>query len=128
MGLIGGINLYSMQSAQVQKKLKESLGVEEQVTTKTEVKAQKNTEMNAQDVLNFMANQSVSLKVDVKKTIKVCHIASGEQYERISNMMKDFEARVESGLQTLGGEFPNLNLSENAKMKIVLNSLDRASL
>jgi len=129
MDLIGGIGLYSLQNMQVRKKLKESMGGEQQTTVQQNItQSQTKSEVSAQDVFNYMANQSLSLKVDVKKTINVCKFVDNQQYERISSMMKDFETTVETGMQTFNGEFPNLNLSDNSKLKLVLNSLDKVNI
>lgn len=130
MDLLNSINLYSMQSAQINKTVKKSLCNGEEITEKTEIKAQNTNEMSAKDILDFMANQSNIMKVDVSKTVqirKLTNKVSAEEYERISNIMKDFEANVEEGLLALDGDFPDLNLSENAKMKLVLNSMDKFS-
>lgn len=125
MDLINGINLYSMQSAKIRKELKTTMGAAEQTevvkhSTKTETK-----ELPAKDVLGFMANQSVSMKIDVKQTLKVGKFVDCDQYQRISNMMKEFETEVENGLLTFSSEFPNLNVSDDTKMNLVLNSLER---
>lgn len=127
MDLIGGINLYSMRGAQMRKALKEeTLGETEQ--TQTIQKSKTTSEMAPTDVLSFMANQSVSMKIDVTQTLKVCKYVDGEQYQRISGLMKEFEAEVESGLQTFNGEFPNIKISEDSKMNLILNSLERRRL
>lgn len=125
MDLINGINLYSMQSAKIRKELKTTMGAAEQTevvkhSTKTETK-----ELPAKDVLGFMANQSVSMKIDVKQTLKVGKFVDCDRYQRISNMMKEFETEVENGLLTFSSEFPNLNVSDDTKMNLVLNSLER---
>ena len=125
MDLINGINLYSMQSAKIRKELKTTMGAAEQTevvkhSTKTETK-----ELPAKDVLGFMANQSVSMKIDVEQTLKVGKFVDCDRYRRISNMMKEFETEVENGLSTFSSEFPNLNVSEDTKMNLVLNSLER---
>ncbi len=125
MGLINGISMYSLQGAKIRKEQKSRLGVEEQTQTITETKTQSQTkEVKADDVFGYMANQSLSMRVDVQKTIKVCKFANSEQYQRIGDMMKEFEAEIESGLQTLKDDFPNLNISDKAKMKLVLNSME----
>lgn len=123
MGLINGISMYSLQGAKIRKEQKSRLGVEEQTQTITETKTQ-TKEVKADDVFGYMANQSLSMRVDVQKTIKVCKFANSEQYQRIGDMMKEFEAEIESGLQTLKDDFPNLNISDKAKMKLVLNSME----
>lgn len=123
MGLINGISMYSLQGAKIRKEQKSRLGVEEQTQTITETKTQ-TKEVKADDVFGYMANQSLSMRVDVQKTIKVCKFANSEQYQHIGDMMKEFEAEIESGLQTLKDDFPNLNISDKAKMKLVLNSME----
>lgn len=130
MDLLSGINLYSMQSGQVNKILKKTLCNGEEITEKTEINAQKTNQMSSKDILGFMANQAVAMKVDVSKTIQIKKLTSSvsaEEYERIGNMMKDFENNIEQGLQTLNGEFPDLKLSENSKLKLVLQSMDKTS-
>lgn len=123
MELIGGINLYSLRSAQMKKELKkETLGDKEEKKT---VDITKKTEIAPNDVLSFMASQAVSMKVDVTQTLKVTKCADTTEYQRISDMMKEFEAEVEYGLKTFDGEFPNIKISEDSKMKLVLNSLER---
>ncbi len=126
MDLIGGINLYSMRSSQITKELKERLGVTEQTQT-TETTQTTNKEIASKDILNFMANQSVSMRIDVKCQ-NVGKITANEEYQRIEKMMKEFETGVDSGLQTFNGEFPNLSISDGSKMKVVLNSLERSLL
>lgn len=126
MELISGISMYSLQGAQIKKNLKKETGVTEQTQTITETKTTTQTkEVKSDDIFGYMANQSASLRVSVNTKIKVCKFVNSEQYQRISDMMKDFEAEIESGMQTLKGEFPNLNISESSKMKIILNSMER---
>ncbi|MBQ2645604.1 hypothetical protein IJG14_08555 [bacterium] len=128
MDLLNSINLYTMQSSKITNNLKKSLCENEEIIEKTEIKTQKNTEMQANDVLNFMANQSVSMNINISKTIKINKIlstTSTEQYNRIGNFMKDFENTFEEGLDILNTDFTNLNLSENTKANIALKSIDK---
>lgn len=121
MGLINGISMYSLQGAKIRKEQTDRPEVTEQTQPITETKTK---EVKADDIFGYMTNQSLSMKVDVQKTIKVCKFANSEQYQRIGDMMKEFEAEIESGLQTLQEDFPNLNLSDKSKMKLVLNSME----
>ncbi|MCR5261283.1 MAG: hypothetical protein K6C94_05540 [Candidatus Gastranaerophilales bacterium] len=128
MDFLNGINLYALQSGQVQKTLKKTLCGDEEITEKTEAKAKQTTEMSSKEIFDFMANQASMLKIDVKKTVeikKLTNTVSTEEYQRIGNIMKDFENSMEQGLQMLDSDFSNLNLSENAKMKIALKSIDK---
>ena len=125
MDLLSGINLYSLQNAQMRKSLKKSLTADAQVTEQTEVKAQQKTKLSAREIFDYMANQSVSVKIDVTKKIQVNAVADAQQYERIGNFMKDFEQNVENSLQMLNNDFGQTNLSDSAKMKIVLRAVDK---
>ena len=127
MDLMNGINLYTLKSTYIKKVTKkETLGGEQE--NKTIQKTQHTKETAPNNILDFMENQCISVKADVKKTLKVCKITDSSQYQRISDMMKDFESEVESGLVTFNGEFPNIKISEESKMKFVLNSLERTYL
>lgn len=123
MDLIGGINLYTLKGAQMRKSLKEeTTGVQEQTKT---FNTEKKCELAADDVLKYMANQSVSMQIDVKQTLKTERIVDKDPYSKIADMMKDFEEQVESGMKLLNGEFPNLKISEDSKLKLVLSSMER---
>ena len=127
MDFLNGINLYSLQSGQVQKTLKKTLCGDEEVTEKTEAKAQNTTQMSSKEVFDFMANQASMFKIDVKKTVeikKLTNSVSAEEYRRIGNIMKDFENSMAQGMELLDEDFADMNLSDNAKMKIALKSMD----
>ncbi len=121
---MNGINLYTLRSTYIKKVTKkETLGGEQENKT---IEITKNTKETApNNILDFMENQCISVRADVTKTLKICKITQSNQYQRISEMMKDFEAEVESGLSTFNLEFPNIKISEDSKMKVVLNSLER---
>ena len=128
MDLLNGINLYLLQSGQVQRTLKKTICGDEEITEKTEVKAQKSSQLPANEVLNFMANQASMLKVDVSKSVQVKKIItniSSEEYERIGNIMKDFEENIENGMNAINSDFSEMNLSDNSKMKLLLQSMDK---
>ena len=119
-----GINTYTtMYNLKVKKTENKQTEVAEENLTKN-VNSE-NKQISANDVLTFMANQSACMKPEFHKTINVTKFVNKEQYDRIGNMMREFEASVENGLRTLEGEFPNKRISQNAKLTIVLNSLER---
>jgi len=122
-----GINTYILKNIQTKKTVKEEKTevTEEKTTEKTQI-IQK--QIPANDVLTFMANQSMCMKPDFVNTINVAKFADEEQYSRIGNMMREFEASVENGLKTFDGEFPNAKISQKFKLYTVLNSLERAGI
>lgn len=122
-----GINTYILKNIQTKKVIKENTG-EVLEETKTENTQITNKPISANDVLTFMANQSICMKPDFVKSLNVAKFVDEEQYSRIGNMMKEFEASVENGLKTFNGEFPNAKISEKSKLFTVLNSLERADI
>lgn len=122
-----GLNTYILKNVQIKKTIKESTG-EVLEETKTESKQITNKQMSADDVLSFMANQSICMKPDFTNSLNVGKFVNEEQYLRIGNMMKEFEASVEMGLKTFDGEFPNAKISEKSKLYTVLNSLERTNI
>lgn len=130
MDFLNGINLYSLQSGQVKQTLKKTICGDEEITEKTETKAQKTNQISSKEIFDFMAQQASILKIDVKKTVqikKLTNSISADEYQRIGNIMKDFENSMEQGLQMIDNEFGNMNLSDNTKMKIALKSIDTMS-
>lgn len=122
-----GINTYILKNIQTKKTVKEENKevIEEKTTEKTQITKK---QIPANDVLTFMANQSMCMKPDFVKNINVAKFADEEQYSRIGNMMREFEASVENGLKTFDGEFPNVKISERLKMYTVLNSLEKTGI
>ena len=122
-----GINTYILKNIQTKKTVKEEKTevTEEKTTEKTQIIQ---NQIPANDVLTFMANQSMCMKPDFVNTINVAKFADEEQYSRIGNMMREFEASVENGLKTFDGEFPNAKISQKFKLYTVLNSLERAGI
>jgi len=120
-----GINTYILKNVQTKKVVKEE---KTEVTEDAEKKQITQNHIPAADVLTFMENQSMCMKPDFVKTINVAKFADEEQYSRIGNLMREFEASVENGLKTFDGEFPNVKISQRLKMYTVLNSLTRADI
>ena len=122
-----GINTYILKNVQVKKTIKENTG-EVSEETKTESAQITNKPISPNDVLSFMENQSICMKPNFTKSLNVSKYVNEEQYLRIGNMMKEFEASVENGLKTFDGEFPNAKISEQSKLFMVLNSLERTNI
>ena len=122
-----GINTYILKNVQTKKVIKENT---EEVSeeSKTESTHITNKTVSANDVLTFMANQSIYMKPDFIKSLNVAKFADEEQYSRIGNMMREFEEGVETGLKTFNDEFPNIKISGKSRLFTVLKSLERTDL
>ena len=122
-----GINTYILKNVQTKKVIKENT---EEVSekSKTESTHITNKTVSANDVLTFMANQSIYMKPDFIKSLNVAKFADEEQYSRIGNMMREFEEGVETGLKTFNNEFPNIKISGKSRLFTVLKSLERTDL
>ena len=122
------LNTYMMKNVQIKKTVKESTEEIKEETKTENVQFTNNKQVSANDVLSFMANQSICMKPEFINSINIAKFADEEQYSRIGNMMREFEESVESGLKTFNGEFPNVKISEKSKVFTVLNSLERSLL
>lgn len=127
MDLVNGISLYSMRCAEVRKKLKETMGITEETKVTQTQTMNATSDLKAKDVLEFMANQSLTIKAEIQKTIKTTYkipTADTDTYSRIANSMKNFENAYDTGMATLDGDFANLNIPSELKSKIVLKSIN----
>lgn len=127
MDLINGISLYSMRCSEVRKKLKETMGITEETKITQSQTINPTSDLKAKDVLDFMANQSLTIKAEVQKTIKTTYTLPStdtEIYARIAKSMKNFENAYETGLTTIEEDFSNMNLPSEIKSKIVLKSIN----
>lgn len=126
MDLVNGISLYSMRCADVRRKLKETMGISEEKKVPQTQTMNATSDLKAKDVLDFMANQSLTIKAEVQKTIKTTYSVptDTETYSRIANSMKNFENVYSLGMETLDGDFADLNIPSEIKSKIVLKSIN----
>lgn len=124
MNIINGMNLYSLKGSVVKKEVKKETCVEKQVDIQTKKDDKGETKIEARDILSYMAQQSISMRVEVKPAIGKCNFADTSEYCSISNIMQDFEEQMSAGLQALEDEFSSLNLSEDAKLKIMLKTME----
>lgn len=80
-----------------------------------------NSQVNADDVLTYMAQQAIAYqpKVAAQKTYDVAKYVTPEQAERIAGFITSFEDKVAEGLIAINKEFgENSKLSEAAKYEI----------
>ncbi len=127
MDLINGISLYSMRCSEVRKKLKETMGITEETKITQSQTINPTSDLKAKDVLDFMVNQSLTIKAEVQKTIKTTYkipTVDTDTYTRIAKSMKNFENAYETGLTTIEEDFSNINLPSEIKSKIVLKSIN----
>ena len=125
MKMINNIAMYTLTSSVVKKEIKtETIETEQQVKEEKTTKTLETKNLPAQDVLAYMANQAMCMRVDFKPTINTKNFVDTNQYNRISEIMKDFEKQFEEGMRTIDEEFLGKKLSQKAKQKIVLNSFD----
>lgn len=126
MDLLNGISLYSMRCADVRRKLKETMGISEKSKVTQTQTMNATSDLKAKDVLDFMANQSLTIKAEVQKTIKTTYFVptDTESYSRIANSMKNFEEAYSMGMATLDADFADMNLPTEVKSKVVLKSIN----
>lgn len=127
MDLVNGISLYSIRCAEVRKKLKETMGITEEPKVTQTQNINATSDLKAKDVLDFMANQSLTIKAEVKKTIKTTYkipSSDTDTYIRIANSIKNFEDTYNTGMATLDGDFADFNIPSEIKSKIVLKSIN----
>lgn len=126
MDLLNGISLYSMRCADVRRKLKETMGISEESKVPQTQTMSATSDLKAKDVLDFMANQSLTIKAEVQKTIKTTYSVptDTESYSRIANSMKNFEEAYSMGMATLDADFADMNLPAEVKSKVVLKSIN----
>lgn len=75
------------------------------------------------DVLNFMAQQSVSVTPAQPKVVDPAKYVDSESEQRIADLMAGFEDKVAEGLQNFAKEFPQM--SDSAKMAAVLSGINK---
>lgn len=98
----------------------EKKGAEE---VKPEAGSQK-PQLSADDVLTYMAQ---SATVVTPKTIDPSKYVDKESEARIAGFMAGFEDKVAEGLAAFDKEFAGVNISDSAKMAIVLAGVDKES-
>ena len=96
----------------------------EETETKNPQAAPQKSQVKADDVLSFMAQQAIVAKPQVaaQRTYDVSKYVTPEQAARIAGFVTSFEDQVAEGLTAIEAEFgPNSGLSEQAKYEIAAN-------
>lgn len=100
---------------------------EKEETKETETAAAATSEkstVSADDVLNYLAQSAVSVTAASTKKVDPSQYVDEESAARIAGFMADFEDKVASGLQNFDKEFQGVNISDSAKMAVVLAGID----
>lgn len=79
-------------------------------------------QVSADDVFKFMAQ---SATVAAPKTIDPSKYVDSASEARIAGFMADFEDKVAEGLKAFDQEFSGANVSDSAKMAVVLAGIDK---
>lgn len=78
-------------------------------------------QLSADDVLTFMAQSSAAA---APKTVNPSKYVDSTSEERIAGFMAGFEDKVAEGLAAFDKEFAGVDVSDSAKMTIVLKGID----
>ena len=84
-------------------------------------------QMNPDDVMNYLVKQGVSHNLKPTKSIDTSKYVDKASSQRIAEFMGKFEDRVAEGLKAFDADFGNINISDNAKMKVVLDAINKDS-
>lgn len=121
------INSQSIAFSGMKSKEKEAEKKAEEEKSSTPAPATKNLE--AADVLGFMAAQSVDVQPKrAEKTLDVSKYVTPEQAERIAGFIRGFESEVENGLKAFDAEFPNAGVSEDEKLSTVVSMFEKTNM
>lgn len=78
--------------------------------------------VKADDVLSYMAQSAVSV---APKTVDTSKYVDKESEKRIAGFMADFEDKVAEGLKAFDKEFAGVDVSDSAKMAVVLKQVEQ---
>lgn len=82
------------------------------------------SKVSADDVFKFMAQSAVSVKPAAAKTVDPSKYVDEESAARIAGFMADFEDKVAVGLKSFDKEFEGADVSDSAKMAVVLKQIN----
>lgn len=92
--------------------------------TKTSLNSGEKSKVAPDDVLNYMAQ---SATVAAPRTIDPSKYVDKESEARIAGFMAQFEDKVAEGLKAFDQEFAGIDISDSAKMSVVLAGIDKES-
>jgi hypothetical protein len=81
----------------------------------------------ADDVLSFMAQSAVSVTPASISSIDTSKYVDSESANRIAGFVSQFEDKVAEGLTAFNQEFAGVDVSDSAKMAVVLAGIDNQS-
>lgn len=96
---------------------------EKEVKEKEEAKVSEQTPVSADEVLSFMAQSAISVKPTT--AIDPSKYVDSESAARIAGFMADFEDKVAEGLAAFDQEFAGVDISDSAKMAVVLAGINK---
>jgi len=82
------------------------------------------SKVSADDVLNYMAQSAISVKPAAAKTVDPSKYVDDASAARIAGFMADFEDKVSTGLKSFDKEFAGADVSDSAKMAVVLKQIN----
>lgn len=121
------INSQAINFAGLKAKEKEAGKTAEEEKNPAPAPSEKN--LNAADVLGFMAAQSVDVQPKkAEKVLDVSKYVTPEQAERIAGFIHGFESEVEKGLKAFDSEFPNAGISKEEKLNTVVTMFEKTNM
>lgn len=96
---------------------------EEKEQKETEVSTGGQTQVPADKILDLMAQSAAS--VTPTKTVDPSKYVDEESANRIAGFMSQFEDKVAEGLKAFDEEFAGVDISDSAKMAVVLAGIDQ---
>lgn len=120
------INAQAIKYAQMQQPEKKEDSVKDAQKNSKPVVDKK--EVPANDVLSYMAAQSVDVQPKVKKTVDVSKYVTPDQAQRIAGFVQGFESEVEKGLLNFDKEFPGNTVSDGTKLNLAVDLFNKNNL
>ena len=96
--------------------------------TKEEAQAQAGTEkqqVEPDKVLDYMAGAANANVVQKTKTVNPADYVDSASAQRIAGFVQGFEDKVADGLKAFDAEFEGVDVSDGAKMAVVLGQIDK---
>ena len=98
---------------------------EKELKEKEANNAEQQTPVSADKVLDFMAKSSIPVAQVQQKIVDPSKYVDEASAKRIAGFMADFEDKVAEGLKAFDSEFPGTEVSDSAKMAVVLAGINK---
>lgn len=96
----------------------------EEKKTPESVPGVETAKVDADKVLDYLAAGAASVVPTGKKTVDPSKYVDAQSEARIAAFMSSFEDKVAEGLKAFDAEFAGLNISDGAKMAVVLKQVE----